>query len=192
MATLNPSADTMLISDGADTNYGTNALVSVGELRAATSVRRSLIKFDLTSYLGNSVCEATLRLYDPGDDYTDNARTMNVYRSIRAWTEDGATWNHYTGTSDWGTVGSGNSTTDYDNNVVGSITMPNPAAAGYVEITLDPKYINEWLDGTLANNGFLLMMATETDDGHVFNSNDAASNKPELVLTFGGGFMAIL
>jgi len=192
MATLNPSADTRIISDAADTNYATATTLDVGEFISATSTRRSLIKFDLTSYLGNSVCDATLRLYDTGTDYTDNARTMNVYRSIRAWVEAQATWNVYSTGNSWGTAGSGNSSTDYDNNLVGSVSMPNPAVEGYVEITLDPKYINEWLDGTLTNNGFLLIMTTESDDAHSFNSNDAASNKPELVLTFGGGFIAIL
>jgi len=118
---------------------------------------------------------------------------MNVYRCLRTWTEAGANWNTYDGSNGWGTVGCSNSTTDYDNNVVGTITMPNPPVQGYVEITLTPSYINELIDGTMTNNGFLLAMATQTDDAHVFSSSEAASNKPELILTFdGGGFFAFM
>lgn len=186
MATLNPSADTVMISDGADTNYGTSGSIHAGEAYGQTSKRRSLIKFDLTSYAGMVAAGATLRLYDDGTDYCNNARTMKLFRSKRPWTEAGCTWNKYNGTTAWTTAGSGSAGNDYDSNVVGSISLPNPPSAGYVEIPLTVSYINEWLNGTMTNNGFFLMMDTESDDMHVFNSKDAASNKPELILTFGG------
>ena len=190
---LNPSADTVLISSNPTTNYGTSVNFSVGELNGGVRIDRSLIKFDLSAYTGLAVSVATLRLYDTGGDYTNNTRTMILYRLKRAWTEAGATWNKYDGTNDWGTAGAGNASTDYDNNLVGSISMLNPPSAGYVDITITPSYVNEWLNGTMTNNGFSLYMQTETDDLHEFYSRDNGSNKPELVLTFpDSGFFALL
>lgn len=192
MATLNPSADAPMLSDAATTNYGTEATVQSGEWNGGVSIRRSCIKFDLSAYSGRVAIAAKLRLYDTGNDYTDNARTMNLYRLKRAWVEGQVTWTIYSTGNNWASSGAGDSTNDYDNNVVGSVSLPNPPVEGWVEIPLTVSYINEWLSGAMTNNGFLMKNETETNDLHVFNSKEAASNKPELVLDFGANFFALL
>ncbi len=193
--TLNPSGDAQIISDGPTTNYGTHTALDVGEVPAATSTRRSLLKFDLSSLSGKLITSAVLRLYDGGADYTNNTRTMYVNRMKRAWTEAGVTWNKYDGTNNWTTAGGMTNSADCEvSPSIGSISMPNPPVSGYVEITLDTTSVQEWIDGTFTNNGIGLSMGTESDDMHEFNSKEAA-NKPELVIVYPddpSGFFALL
>jgi hypothetical protein len=184
IVTLNPSADAAMISDGANTNYGSETRLWVGEQYGATSLRRSLIKFDLSAYSGQICSSAKLRIYDTGTDLTNNTRNLIIYRVKRNWGGATVTWNKYDGTNSWTTAGCGSPGNDYDNNLVGSVSLPNPPSAGYIEVTITPSYINEWLSGSLTNYGFCLYTQSESDDMHEFYSNDNASNKPELVLTF--------
>lgn len=177
--TLNPSADTQMISDAPTTNYATDANLGVGEFKGATSSRRSLIKFDLSSVSG-TITAGTLRIYDDGQDFSDNIRTMSVYRTVRDWVENQATWNIFSTGNNWGTAGCDNTTTDRNAAATGSISMPATEVAGYVDITMDASILEDMRTGT--NYGFVIRMATETDDGHNFNSNDGV-NKPQLVIT---------
>ena len=192
--TFNPTADAMILSDGTTTNYGTNTSLDVGEYNGGTSTRRSLLKFDLSSLSGKVITSAVLRLYDSGTDYTDNTRTMYVNRMVRAWTEAGVTWNKYDGTNNWTAAGGFTNAADVEiSQSIGSISMPNPPAAGYVEITLTTSEVQDWIDGTYSNNGLGLSMGTETNDMHNFTSRETA-NKPELVIVYpdASGFFALL
>ena len=195
MATFTSSADTMIRDAAADTNYGTEDHFQVGELKGGAFVDRALVKFNLATIPTDATINtATLRLYDVALDGSDNNRVMSVYRVLRAWVEGEATWNHYAGTSDWGTVGCANTTSDREAGAIGTVNMPATEVEQYYEITLTASKVQEWIDGTLTNNGVLLQMATETDDLHKFSSNAAASNKPQLVIdyTLPAGFFAIL
>jgi len=98
-STLNPSIDTLMAANAADTKYGTGTYLAVGERNDGTGlVRRTLIKFDFVAagIPANAVVDAvTLRLYCI-TDYADNAHTFRVYRTKRAWVETEATWNRFT------------------------------------------------------------------------------------------------
>lgn len=182
--TLNPTADVHINSDTPTVNQNGVGFIDVGEPTGAVSIRRLLIKFDLSSIPSNATFSAaTLRLYDTGTDVTDNARTMNVHRLLRAFTETTATWNTTDGSTNWGTAGADNTTTDRETGTVGTISMPNPPVVGYVDITLTASLVQDWVDGDLTNNGFLLKMSTEGDDLHRFDSRNE-TNKPELVITY--------
>lgn len=184
--TLNPSKDVPLQSDQATTNQDGTALF-VGEVKAATQTFRLLIQFDLSSIPTNAtVSAATLRLYDEGTDLADNTRTMSAYRCKRTWGETTATWNTYDGSNNWGTAGADNTTSDRETTESGSISMPATEVAGYVDITLTVADIQAMVSGSYTNNGFVLRMATETDDCHKFSdrSGNTTANKPQLVVTY--------
>ena len=73
----------------------------VGESNNATDkVARSLIKFDLSSIPSNAtITSATLSLWTDAD-FSDNDRTIRVYRLKVPFNESQATWNEAsTGTS---------------------------------------------------------------------------------------------
>lgn len=185
--TLNPSADTKIISTIPTTNFGTDADgIDVGEWKGGSGdVRRSLMKFDLSSIpAGSEITSATLRLYDTGADLATNTRTMFANRLKRAWVETEATWNQYSSGNNWATAGGGTNAADVDFTAFGNVSMPGTEVAGYVEITLNASMVQDWLDGTFTNNGLMLSMGTEIDDLHRFTSRENGSNKPELVIVY--------
>jgi len=82
--TLQPDAtagvDTFIDSATATTNYGTNVL-SIGESNAGAIVRRTLIKFDLSTIpAGSLISSATLTLNEEADQ-ADNA--ANLRRGVK-------------------------------------------------------------------------------------------------------------
>lgn len=182
--TLNPSGDVHIAAIFPTANQD-GANLDVGENFGTTGdIRRALIRFDLSSIQsGSTITGATLRVYDSGTDLTNNARTMYANRSKRAWTETGATWNKYDGTNNWTTAGGGASSDDVETSNIGSVSVPNPPSAGYVSVTLTASAVQEWLDGTFANNGVMLSMGTETDDLHRFESSEN-THQPELIVDY--------
>ncbi len=180
---LTATADSTIYSSSPTNNYGTNANLQVGEDNTTVSVGRSLVKFDVSSLAGKRITTAILRLYDNGFDLTDNTRTLFVNRMVRAWTELGVTWNKYDGTNNWTTAGGMTNAADVELANIASISMPNPPVAGYVNISLTASAIQEWIDGTYANNGFGLSMGTESNDMHQFDSREN-TNVPQLVLEY--------
>lgn len=185
--TLNPIADVKIIQTIPTTNFGTDADgLDVGEWKGGSGdVRRSLLKFDLSSLPSTSVISsATLRMYDIGTDLASNTRTMYANRSKRPWVETEATWNQYSSGNNWATAGGGTNAADVDFTAFGNVSMPATEVAGYVEISLNASMVQDWFDGTFANNGLMLSMGTEVDDLHRFTSRENTSNKPQLVLVY--------
>jgi len=158
--TLNPTADTRIRSDQPTTNEGGSGTWEVGKFNALNSVSRGLMKFDLSS-IPSTITSVTLRIYDDGTDLGSNTRTLRIYRSKRAWTELGATWNTYDGSNNWTTAGSGDTTNDYDNTEVGNVSMPGTEVVGWNDITLDATLVEAMRTGSFTNNGFFAKMDTE-------------------------------
>lgn len=179
--------DTWITSSAPTTNYGTGTYFAVGENDTDGSgyINRGLIKFDLSSIPPTAtVTSATLYLTQEGEA-ASNARTMRIYRSKRAWTETGATYNKYDGTNNWATAG-GMGAADYDSSEVGNISLSATEANGEKTITLSASLINEMVRGTFTNNGFILAMDTNVDDQHIFSSSEKAtqSARPKLVIEY--------
>lgn len=183
VATLNPNADTRLQS-GSPTTNDNSAWINVGESNAATSTHRTLIKFDLSSIPSTAVVSSVvLRLYCV-TDYSSNARVFSVYRTKRAWVEIQSTWNVWSTGNNWSTAG-GFHADDCEQTEIGNRSMTATETVNqYKEFTLDAAKVQEMINGTFANNGFLIKAATESDDMYSFNSRESASNLPELVITY--------
>lgn len=108
------SADTMMSSAAATTNFDANILINVGRNGAAGAIFRSWIKPNFATIpAGMRFVSAVLNL-NPDTDTSSNARTMSAHRCLRAVVSNQATWNVYSTGNNWGTAGASNSTTDYD------------------------------------------------------------------------------
>lgn len=184
------------ILDGAlsTTNYGTTDKLNVGEENGASQNARALIKFDLSTIpIGSIVTSAILYLKVAGNS-AGVTSTLNVYRFIKAWTEEGVTWEKYNGVNNWTTFGGFNAS-DCENTAIGSVSVI-AAASGEYAITLDAAKIEEMLPGgVFTNNGFMIKMGTESNDQHRWYSSDdvTASNRPKLVIEHNkssGNFLA--
>jgi len=196
-ATLNPSINAYIRNTTPTGNVGATDIYA-GELNSVSNdILRGLVKFDLATIpAGSTITAATLRLYDTASDFSSNNRTFRAYRLLRVWVENQVTWNIYSTGNNWGTAGAGSTTTDREATDVGSVSTPATEVAQYYDITITASKVQEWLDGILANNGFLMQMDTETDDLHRYVGRDgAAGQKPELVVTYtppSSGFFALL
>jgi hypothetical protein len=181
------STDTFIRNSQATTNFGTQAVFDDGESNSGAQINRELIKWDLSSIPVNSLVDsATLSVYVQSDDAA-NTRTMQAYRVLRVWTLLGATWNKFDGSVDWGTAGCSNTSTDREASGIGSVSIPSSNSAGTeFQISLTPSDVQQWISGAFANNGVLLQMDTENNDGHRYESSRSATSgiKPKLVINY--------
>jgi len=197
--TLSPSADSYIEQLNPTTNRGSATSLYVGEDNLSTALIRLLIKFDLSSLSGYTVTSAVLKLYEVATaNYSANQRTCRAYRVLRVWTEAGVTWNKYDGSSDWGTVGCANTSTDREATDVGTCVFPaTEVADAEYSFTLTASAVQAMVDGSFTNNGFLLQMDTETADQHEVRSKEYATEalRPVLVVNYTlpvSGFLSIL
>lgn len=182
--------DTFMKDIAPTTNYGTAGGLDIGD-KTALGKGRTLIKFDFTKGTNpipaySQIVSATLTL-TPITDNSHNARVLSVYRSLRAWTEAGATWNKYDGTSDWGTAGAANTTTDREAAAMGTANISGSQTLNVgVPITLNVSKVQDWINGTFANNGMVLQVATESDDQFVYGTsgNVTEAYRPKIVIEF--------
>ena len=183
--------DAYIQNTAATTNYGSSHLLLTGH--DSTNTNRFLIKWDLSSIPKNAkVISAVLSLYINAD-YSNNARTLSAYRCLRAWVEGEVTWNVYSTGNNWGTSGCANTTTDREARDIGSASVgPSPSVGSEIAITLTPSKVQEWISGTLTNNGLLMKVDTETSDSMWYHSQEGstAELRPKLVITYilGGYF----
>ena len=184
--TLQPAAaagmDTMIVNNAATTNYGTNAVVNVGENNTTTDVCRGLVKFDLTSIPATAVLDSVELKLKVAQDLSSNARTLKVFRLKRAWVEAEATWNVYSTGNSWSTAG-GFHADDCESTEIGSKALSaTEAVDSVVTVVLTPRNKAD-LD---LGNGYLLKMDTETDDLYGYHSSDHAtgSYRPQLVVKY--------
>ena len=182
--TLNPITDTYIQGNSGDENNATSVDLPIGELNNATgAIRRILIKFDLSKIpAGSTIVSATLSLYNK-KDYADTAGVFKVYRVKQVWVENQATWNIWKTGSKWATAGAFGAT-DTEQTDIGSRDMTASESVNtYKDWTLTASAIQEMVDGTFTNNGFLLKADTELNDGYTFGSA-SDTNKPKLVIVY--------
>lgn len=178
--------DVYLSSYDTTSNFGNVNTLQIGETNAANNrVSRALIKFDLSGIPANAtINSATLSLWQTAE-LSDNDSTIRVYRSLRDWTEPGATWNLYESATDWGAPG-GFDATDSEQTDIGSLALTGTEANGEKQWTITASAIQEIVAGTFANNGLLLKADAETNDQYQFRSSDntTSAERPKLVIDY--------
>lgn len=174
--------DTVIQGDNPTTNYGTAATVAVGERNDASgATRRTLIKPDGLTNIpsGATITKAALMLTVAGD-YASNANTYYMCQLLRNWTEAGATWNTYDGTTPWTTAGMG--LTDYE--VAGASTNVSVGTSEAVNSVILwefgsglLQYLNNVLSGADEWYGFCIIGNTENNDAYTFHSYEATTEE---------------
>lgn len=173
--------DTQIRSSSATTNFGTTTTIRVGEVAGSAITDRGLFKPDLSGIpAGATIHSAMLSLMVTGKGDASNNRYIQVYRLKRAWVEAQATWNIYSTGNNWGAAG-GFDTTDCEQTAAGQIWLFQDMQVNRrVNIMLDCRLVQEWVDGTFTNNGVLLKSSSELNDAFTFGSSDnaTAGNRP--------------
>ena len=165
--TLRATADTFVKGGtSANANFGTSSELQVkNNSTSQGDARQSFLKFDLSS--AASIGSAKLRLYG----YLNNANKTNVVTEVHSsgvtsWSEAGTTYNNKPAIRD---------------EVLGQITVANTTAKWY-EVDLTAYLRAEKLAGR--NTVTLVLTNPVSSDPYAaFSSDEAASNRPELVIT---------
>jgi YD repeat-containing protein len=144
-----------------------------------TNTDNSLVEFELKTVLpsGANILNAQLGMY-LGSASTTNAVSVTAYAATKPWNIS-ATWNTYDGTNAWSSPGGDFSAT----NAVVNPSVTTPVGWKYWYPT---QIVQEWVNGTLPNDGLLLADTTQktTNDMLSFNSLDAGSNHPVLTVSW--------
>lgn len=184
--TLSPQADVDINKDVPNTNFGAEPDLYLSKGYEA----HPLLRFDTTGIApGKTVKSATLRLYFSkltinsfSATKTSKILTLNVHAITRSWKEMEANWFKWqlgSGNTNWTTPGG-----DYRSTATTSMSLAKSSTPGvWLEFTVTPL-VQEWVDGVTANNGLILVLPTTSTEEVIFNSREAASNRPELVITY--------
>jgi hypothetical protein len=183
---LNVTKDSYLQQNAATTVRGGGVAVWFGEgNHESSAARRMLLHFDFSVIpAGATITSATLYLRHYDSSYADNARTFHVYRVVRAWVENQATWNEAATGTNWGTAGCGNTTTDYDNTSLGSRAFSASEAAGWKTWALTASVMQDIFDGAVTYEGFLLRSSTELNDAQTFRAKEYGASIPFIDVVY--------
>ncbi len=177
--------DTYIDAGAATTNFGSDALGVIGHYINRTY--RTLIKFNLATLPDNAtITSCTLSIWEL-NEYSDNQRTVRVYRTKRAWVEAQTTWNIYSTGNSWSTAG-GFHADDCEQTDIGSRVFSATETEGeFKDFPLTPT-TKAALD---LGNGWLVKSDTEANDSHNLASSDhaTAAYRPKLVIDYAEMFV---
>jgi hypothetical protein len=173
--TLNPTIDTWIEENSPDTSYGSDDQLQTGA-NAQWKYYRSLLQFDVSSVpAGATVTSATLRLYTTGN-FGNTDSNIAVYRVTAPW-EETATWNS-TGGQPY------NPAAEDEPQAVTTVLW---TADVWVEWSLPPGLIHEWVDGVSDNYGLILNYEGSKKNQNVRSAtreHATADWHPELVIEY--------
>lgn len=180
--------DTYIGSNAPTTNYSTSEFFYDGNLTSVPLTDRIIIKFDLSSIpVGQTINSAVMTFYYNGEHST-NGRVASVYRILQPMVITQATWNVYSTGNNWATAGCSNTTSDREATDIsdGPSQPATPVEDNTLVFNLTTSKIKEITDGTFTNNGFLIQVATESNDLCGFKSTDNATTtkRPKLVIDY--------
>ena len=176
--TIQPSTDDSQLRKPAPTaNYGSDARMDVDP--NTSDMKRGVVKFDLSSIPGGSTINwATLTLYVTST--FGSARTIDVHRITRSWSEGTVTWN-----SPWTSAGG-----DYDGTATDGTTLTWPADGIDDPVTWDvTDDVVDFFDATHTNYGWLLKDNSEGEIASyywAFHTSEGASStfRPKLEVNY--------
>lgn len=180
--TISTGLDTQIRSDNATSAYFSTSPILVD---SSTPISSILLQFDLSDVPAGAVATAAyIRLY------TSNVTNDKypIYQVLRDWISTAnATYNRYDSSNNWTTAGCLGAGTDHANTAlvtggVGSTT--NNAYASFNLNASGISVLNDWIDGTSDNYGFVLAGTGGSGDGWQIVSLNSATNKPELIITY--------
>ena len=135
--------------------------------------RRSLLLFDLSSIpVEATITSAELQFY-----VDTEGQGFNMYRMLKPWDEATIT---YTSNGGHFAANGTDAESAFNANWPG-----DDGYVGFITVTVPAATIQEWIDGTLTNYGWL-MIATHADDGQQLASREYATqaDRPKLTVDY--------
>jgi hypothetical protein len=156
--TIYPSADSTMLFQSPDSNYGSLESIEEGAFYAGgvkALLRRSIVNFDVSAIASRTITAA--KVIRTVWSRTGSGEPATVYRCTRpsTWTEGGVTWNRYDGTNLWTAAGG-----DYDGSTPTPVGYSLPGAVGEMEITGLAGFVTD----AIASRGNIVSMIFRLDD----------------------------
>jgi uncharacterized repeat protein (TIGR01451 family) len=153
--------DARIREDSSGSNFGSEAELQVRPVSGDN--RRSVIGFTIPAIpSGEIVTSATLRLYVTS---RDNSGTVRVHQVTESWTEGSVTWN--------------NTSEDYAPTAESSASMGSSGTFVTFDIT---ALARGWRDGTIVNNGAMVISNGSADGRFGSSENGTSSRRPLLTI----------
>ncbi len=165
--TITPSDDMTTYQTGCAIGAPNDSKLWVSNFAPPNCFNDILMKFDLSSHLGQTVTSATLKLYQNWHNPHGSPVPSKVYAINQTWDENSWTPTNFIS----------HTSTIY-------ATPTFTSALGWEEIDIT-NLVNDWLSGTITNNGLTIIANTNTKIA-TFHSKDhsVASEHPYLELNF--------
>ena len=178
VVTYHANHDTYINQAATTTNYGTGDAVLVS--RYSGSVKKGLVSWDLSAASASKLVGGKLRLYVNSN--TGGTITVSIYRLLKAFGENTATWLKASASVNWGVEGMG-AGTDYSATAMATSTWTSENAWYDVDIT----NLGELKSMVADNYGVVVIVTSGTDSGtHGFEAVDksGSGNEAQLILTY--------
>lgn len=163
-----PTDDAFIYEYQQVTNFGSSSNLIQG-LDVSGYESRILIKWDLSSLPSCiTIDDAQIRL---DQTTTDPAITVDIYRINESWNESQVNWSNQPTNITW----------------VGSYTFNNTVGLKYIPVT---TLVNYWNTNNNSNYGIILhtnSSLSANGDIHAFDSKEASSADPRLIITYTSG-----
>ncbi len=170
--------DAWICSDTASTNYGAADSLRVGYRQKYAS----LLRFELTSIpAGSTVVAAKLYVWAMG--WSGANLSIGAYAILRDAKYGEATWSQASAGNPWGLAGCNDLVTDRRGTAESTLTTAGVRKWYAFDLG---SLVQEWVSGSLANEGVLLRQSVPSDRSILFASaeNYTVANRPQLVVTY--------
>lgn len=175
--TPSTASNVMILADGPTTNYATSWRLSVGT--TTTGAARTLIKFPMPAVpAGTPITSADLQMYyDQTFTTGSNNVPMQALQANGSWSPTTATWN---------------SAASIGGPVAGTSQMNANQLAVWDDFPVTSA-VQNWINGSAANNGFVLKATNEATlgqggprfEGSLYAYGGEVANYPKLTITYG-------
>ncbi len=163
------------------TNLGTEPTIDAIRTSGGTPRRRMLLKFDLSSIPAGALINSAVITFTARVTFT--GVNVSIYRLTQSFTELGATWNKYDGSSNWASAGG-----DFDSSAYSTVNPGSLTDGTKVPFTIT-SLVQAWASGS-TNNGMLVKVSDEAGSADLrglpaYSSDDStADNRPLLVIDY--------
>jgi len=174
--------DTHIYQYASDKNYCQQNALEVGDKQRYAA----LLRFDLSSIPADAiVSEASLQLYAKG--WGGSNMTLDAHRILRDVNICQVTWNQARNGDNWGVPGGNDTLTDRSAGAESSVTTYGIRKWYHFDLT---DLVQDWVNGSLANNGVLLRGASSWSSGKFYfvsAQDEDIRLRPKLVVTYRSG-----
>ena len=169
------SEDTYIYAYGYSSPYYDSTVLKVGYQQRFAGV----VRFDLPPVLsGRTIDSARLELYATA--WSGSDITMGAYAIKRTVTMSQVTWIYAQTGAPWATAGC-NDSSDRRLDAESSLTTSGPGTWYAFNLT---NLVQEWVNGTTANNGVLIRAGFSTASFNFASNEDWPEKRPRLVVTY--------